>query len=108
MDFSRRKFARRASGRGFVLSRSTAPIAHVGFPKTHRVGKYGVDIGVIDEAAELLTPDAGLDIYLVDEIGKMECLSARFIAAGLASALMLAACSFPLNHGQTPSPALIC
>ncbi len=37
-------------------------IAHVGLPKTHRVGKYGVDIGVIDEAAELLTPDAGLDI----------------------------------------------
>ena len=56
-------------------------IAHVGLPKTHRVGKYGVDIGVIDEAAELLTPDAGLDIYLVDEVGKMECLSTRFIAA---------------------------
>lgn len=56
-------------------------IAHVGLPKIHRVGKYGVDVEAIDEAAEFLALDAEADIYLVDEIGKMECLSERFVAA---------------------------
>jgi len=57
-------------------------IAHVEFPMRYRVGKYGVDIAAIDTAAEaLLAPRAGLAVYLVDEIGKMECLSARFVDA---------------------------
>jgi nucleoside-triphosphatase len=55
-------------------------IAHIGFPKTHRVGKYGVDVGAIDEATELLADDPAVQLYLVDEIGKMECLSERFAA----------------------------
>jgi nucleoside-triphosphatase len=29
-------------------------IAHVDFPKVHRVGRYGVDVGTIHEATELL------------------------------------------------------
>ena len=32
-------------------------IAHTAFPKSHRVGKYGVDVAAIDEAAALLAPD---------------------------------------------------
>ena len=57
-------------------------IAHVDYPKRMRVGKYGVDVAAIDAAAEeLLTPRADTDLYLVDEIGKMECLSAGFVAA---------------------------
>jgi nucleoside-triphosphatase len=56
-------------------------IAHVDFPKGRRVGKYGVDVGALDEAAELLRPDPDARIYLVDEIGKMECFSERFVAA---------------------------
>jgi nucleoside-triphosphatase len=56
-------------------------IAHIGFPKTHRVGKYGVDVGAIHEATELLADDPAVQVYLVDEIGKMECLSERFVAA---------------------------
>jgi nucleoside-triphosphatase len=57
-------------------------IAHTDLPKRYRVGKYGVDVLAMDAAAErLLTPRPGLDVYLVDEIGKMECFSARFIAA---------------------------
>ena len=55
-------------------------IAHVGFSRVHRVGKYGVDVRAIDEAAGLLAPDPAAEIYLVDEIGKMECLSERFVA----------------------------
>lgn len=56
-------------------------IAHTAFPGTHRVGKYGVDVGALDEASALLRPDAAAGAYLVDEIGKMECMSERFVAA---------------------------
>ncbi|MBI4192968.1 MAG: AAA family ATPase [Betaproteobacteria bacterium] len=57
-------------------------IAHVELPKQAHVGKYGVDIAALDAAtaaALALRPDR--DVYLVDEIGKMECLSPRFISA---------------------------
>jgi nucleoside-triphosphatase len=70
--------------RGFrlVSFQGTAHIiAHVKFPKSHRVGKYGVAIETLDDAAALLRPDTKARLYLVDEIGKMECLSERFIAA---------------------------
>jgi len=56
-------------------------IAHVDFPKRHRVGKYGVDVQALDEAAALLRPDPDVRAYLVDEIGKMECLPERIVAA---------------------------
>ena len=70
--------------RGFRLvsfDGTTQVIAHVDFLKRHRVGKYGVDVAVLDDAARLLRPDPDARVYLVDEIGKMECLSDRFIAA---------------------------
>ncbi len=56
-------------------------IAHVDFPKRHRIGKYGVDVEAIDDAAKLLRSDPDIRIYVVDEIGKMECLSERLVAA---------------------------
>ncbi len=57
-------------------------MAHVDLPKTRRVGRYGVDVAAVDAAAAaLLAPEAAVDVYLVDEIGRMECLSARFVAA---------------------------
>jgi nucleoside-triphosphatase len=68
--------------RGFRLvdfSGRESIIAHVEFSKMHRVGKYGVDVAAIDEAACSLAPDPSAQIYLVDEIGKMECLSDRFV-----------------------------
>lgn len=57
-------------GRKFLL-------AHERFPSTFRVGKYGVDIASFD--AYLATvPFGEAKIAVIDEIGKMECLSARF------------------------------
>jgi nucleoside-triphosphatase len=71
--------------RGFRLigfDGSKALIAHVELPKTHRVAKYGVDVRAIDEAVErLLGRSAPAAVYLIDEIGKMECLSQRFVSA---------------------------
>ncbi len=57
-------------------------MARVDFPGPRRVGKYGVDVAVIDEMAPAaLSLDKPADIYLVDEIGKMECLSEQFVVA---------------------------
>jgi nucleoside-triphosphatase len=73
----------RAGGvrRGFrlvTLAGAEAVLAHVDLPKTHRVGKYGVDVAALDAA---LAPEREAGLWLVDEIGKMECLSERFVAA---------------------------
>src|SRR5215470_2647724 len=47
-----------------------------------RVGKYGVDAGGLEIMARTpLAVSLGIDVYLVDEIGKMECLSLGFVAA---------------------------
>lgn len=55
-------------------------IAHVDFHGPHRVSKYGVDVEAIDAIAETsLSLKKPVDVYLVDEIGKMECMSQSFI-----------------------------
>lgn len=55
--------------------------AHVGIMGPH-VSRYGVDVAALDARAEaLLAPRPEVAVYLVDEIGKMECLSPRFVAA---------------------------
>lgn len=75
----------RGERRGFRLvtyDGNEALIAHVDLPKTHRVGKYGVDLAAIDRAVDAtLEPRGRIELYLVDEIGKMECLSEPFVAS---------------------------
>lgn len=76
----------RASGirRGFravTFDGRTRELARADWPGSARVGRYGVDVRVMDTLAETLRPDAPADAWLVDEIGKMECLSERFVAA---------------------------
>jgi nucleoside-triphosphatase len=58
-------------------------LAHVSFDaRAGRVGKYGVDVAMLDQlAATALKMTRAVDVYLVDEIGKMECLSPRFVSA---------------------------
>ena len=56
-------------------------LSHVDIQSQQRVGKYGVDItsfeAFLDEA-DLFNPEHRL--IIIDEIGKMECLSAKFRA----------------------------
>lgn len=60
----------------------SSTLAHVGLRSPHRVGRYGVDLEALDEVVSMtLVPDDEVDLYLVDEIGKMECFSERFCAA---------------------------
>jgi nucleoside-triphosphatase len=57
-------------------------LARVDCRSPARVGRYGVDLAVLEELAErALGLEPAAEAYLVDEIGKMECLSARFVAA---------------------------
>ena len=74
-----------AERRGFRLATfdgRDGVMAHVDFPGPHRVGKYGVDVSAIDAVAEsALAVKDSVDVYLVDEVGKMECLSPQFVAA---------------------------
>jgi len=59
-----------------------AVLAHVDLPMVHRVGHYGVDVTALDAAvAEALGPKREVGLWLVDEIGKMECLSDRFVGS---------------------------
>ena len=60
----------------------SAVMAHVKFTSHPCVGRYGVDVAAVDTlASAALAPDPLLKLYLVDEVGKMECMSARFVAA---------------------------
>jgi nucleoside-triphosphatase len=60
---------------------NTLTFAHVSFSGP-RVSRYGVDVAALDaRAAALLAPRPHVALYLVDEIGRMECLSPRFVAA---------------------------
>ena len=55
-------------------------IAHIKFDHRYRVSKYGVDIATIARFAETeLTLNDAIDVYLIDEIGKMECFSSIFM-----------------------------
>ncbi|MBM4274936.1 MAG: NTPase [Deltaproteobacteria bacterium] len=75
----------RAAGRrvGFeivTLNGETAWLSHVDFPGPYRVGKYGVNLDNLHRVAlPALEYAPGIDLIVVDEVGKMECLSRPFI-----------------------------
>jgi len=62
-------------------------LAHVDSSSVLRVGKYGVEVRAIDVAVgTILTKMGKADVFLIDEIGKMECLSDLFVS-GMTSLL---------------------
>lgn len=62
------------------LTGRTAPLASVTSKSRLRVGKYGVELPRFENLlrTELETPE-DVDLYVVDEIGKMECFSDLFV-----------------------------
>ena len=65
-----------------TLAGEAALLSHVDFPGPYRVGKYGVNLENFHRVAlPALEVRPGVDLIVVDEVGKMECLSARFVAA---------------------------
>jgi nucleoside-triphosphatase len=59
------------------------PLATIGAPaRGPRVGRYGVLLESFEAIAlPAIELRAGVELYVVDELGKMECLSPRFIEA---------------------------
>ena len=54
-------------------------LSHVDIKSPYRIGKYGVDVDAFEaflETIDLLDP--AHIVVIIDEIGKMECLSAKF------------------------------
>ncbi len=73
---------RRQGFRVETLDGDGAVLAHTDIRSPHRVGKYGVDVEAFERLADpVLRPSDGVDVYLIDEIGPMECLSPRFVSA---------------------------
>jgi nucleoside-triphosphatase len=54
-----------------------APLARVDFKGPHRVGKYGVDVEGFEGFLGGLSL-RGAEVVVIDEIGKMECISGKF------------------------------
>lgn len=74
-----RKHGKRRGFRLNSLDGRTGILAHVDFRTGHRVGKYGVDVAGFETfigSLPVLIPKSGL--VMIDEIGKMECLSDDF------------------------------
>lgn len=75
-----REGGRRVGFRLEAFDGQSAVLAHVDTRSPHRAGKYGVDVGALDRVVESdLCTTEDLRIYLVDEIGPMECFSKRFV-----------------------------
>ncbi|MEW5995442.1 MAG: NTPase [Candidatus Zixiibacteriota bacterium] len=54
-------------------------LSHVDIKSRHRVGKYGVDVDGFNRFLDEIDLDAPhCELIIIDEIGKMECLSSRF------------------------------
>jgi len=66
----------RLDGTGGVL-------AHVDIKGPLRVGKYGVDVAGFEKAVVpvLDVKQTDAELFVLDEIGKMECLSEKFVGA---------------------------
>jgi nucleoside-triphosphatase len=77
-----RERGRRVGFEIVTLSGEAALLSHVDFPGPLRVGKYGVNLENFHRVAlPALEVQAGVELIVVDEVGKMECLSDRFVAA---------------------------
>lgn len=62
------------------LNGNRSILAHVLIESSYRVGKYGVDINAFDEFLESIDFMKHKDsLVIIDEIGKMECLSSKFV-----------------------------
>ncbi len=56
-------------------------LAHVNLRSPHRVGRYGVDVACFEEIVLSDLAAGNYFLYVIDEIGKMECHSKRFCEA---------------------------
>jgi nucleoside-triphosphatase len=72
--------------KGFTWTRldgATGILAHVNTKSPYKVGKYGVDVSGFERSVvpilDINCSDA--ELFIIDEIGKMECFSKKFVTA---------------------------
>lgn len=63
------------------LDGNTGILAHVDIRGRYRVGKYGVDVTGFEKSVLPILDVERVDaeLFVIDEIGKMECLSEKFV-----------------------------
>ncbi len=62
------------------LNGSTSIFAHILIESPHHVGKYRVDVDAFDKFLESIDfQDTKKSPIIIDEIGKMECISSKFV-----------------------------
>lgn len=80
--FITREIRERGQRRGFELISPDGPrsvLSHIDLKTFPRVGKYGVDIENFEKFLSAIPfTDPAIDLVVIDEIGKMECLSDKF------------------------------
>lgn len=59
----------------------SAVLAHVKIQSPHKVSKYGVDLEALERVVAAQFSGTRADVVLIDEIGRMECLSKVFVKA---------------------------
>jgi nucleoside-triphosphatase len=72
--------------KGFAWTRlngASGVLAHVDIKSSFKVGNYGVDVtGFEKDVVPVLdVAQTDAELFVIDEIGKMECLSDKFVAA---------------------------
>jgi len=72
--------------KGFSWTRldgATGILAHTDIKGPYRVGKYGVDVVSFEKSVvSILDIEQNLaDLFIIDEIGRMECMSEKFVNA---------------------------
>lgn len=62
---------------------ATGILARIDIKSRFKVGKYGVDVTGFerDVVSVLDVEQTNAELFVIDEIGKMECLSRKFVAA---------------------------
>lgn len=76
-----REHGRRVGFEAIGISGRREILAHVSVRSQRHVGRYGVDVASFEDfiEAELAIADKDVDVFVVDEIGKMECFSESFV-----------------------------
>lgn len=75
-----RERGQRLGFRATALGGASVDLSRTSFRGKPRVGRYGVDVEAF-EALVLPELSRPADLVVIDEIGKMECLSERFVEA---------------------------
>jgi len=84
VGFYTREIRERGMRKGFTLTGldgTEGLLAHVDLGGAFRVGRYGVDVAGFESfIASIPFSDPAARLVMIDEIGKMECFSKKFVA----------------------------